>query len=115
MEPTQPATNGDSNTTGNMGEVQEVQLVLNEWSIEPKNPTVNAGKVKFVVTNKGQFEHNAVFFLEKDGEEIARTPNFESAEGAQSIEVDLEPGTYKMVCDIIGHEQQGMVGTLTVK
>jgi plastocyanin len=29
--------------------------------------------------------------------------------------VDLKPGTYTFYCDILGHREQGMEGTITVK
>jgi plastocyanin len=96
------------------GDVQEVQVMLKEWAIEPSNIEVNAGTVRFVVENSGQFAHNMAFQIEGEGT-LAKTPNFKSSEGPQVLEVELEPGTYKMLCDIIGHPEQGMVGTLTVK
>ena len=93
---------------------QEVKITLNEWSIEPKQVEVSAGKVKFLVSNSGQFPHNVVFSIEGTGQ-VGRTDNFNASDGAQTLEVDLQPGTYKMVCDIPGHESRGMVGTLVVK
>jgi uncharacterized cupredoxin-like copper-binding protein len=29
--------------------------------------------------------------------------------------IDLKPGEYEFYCDILGHRQQGMEGTLTVE
>jgi nitrite reductase (NO-forming) len=110
---TTQAPEGNGTTDG--GAMQEVTLKLTEWAIDPKNPEVNAGKVKFTVTNEGEFPHDAVIILEKDGKEIARTPVFTKAENPQTMEADLEAGTYTLICDVPGHAQQGMTGTLTVK
>ena len=97
------------------GAMQEVKLALKEWAIEPKDPEVNAGKVKFTVTNEGELPHDAVIILQKDGKEIARTPVFAKNEGPKTMEADLEAGTYTLICDVLGHAEKGMTGTLTVK
>ncbi|HYP38888.1 MAG TPA: plastocyanin/azurin family copper-binding protein [Chloroflexia bacterium] len=109
---TTQAPEGNGTTDGAM---QEVTLKLTEWAIDPKNPEVNAGKVKFTVTNEGEFPHDAVIILEKDGKEIARTPVFTKDENPKTMEADLEAGTYTLICDVPGHAEQGMTGTLTVK
>jgi plastocyanin len=115
------SSDSGSNTAGNSSSdvtadsaAQEVKIALNEWSIEPKQVEVEAGKVKFLVSNTGQFPHNVVFSIEGTGQ-VGRTDNFNAGDGEQTLEVDLQPGTYKMVCDIPGHETRGMVGTLVVK
>ena len=105
-----PATASDDDG----GDAQEVELTLTEWAIEPKTVEVNAGRVRFIVKNEGQFTHNVVFRIEGQGE-VARTPNFKSDASPQTLEVDLKPGTYRMICDITGHSERGMEGTLVVK
>lgn len=115
---------GDSNTATNTpvptsvptagsgagpSDVKEHAVALNEWSINPSTLEVAAGKVKFTVTNDGQFDHNLV--IEGKG----KTPDFTKGDGPQTLEVDLTPGTYKWLCDITGHAEKGMTGELTVK
>ena len=111
-----PAGTGASNENmqADSAAAQEVAVVLKEWAIEPANIEVEAGMVRFTVTNEGQFSHNMAFEIAGEGT-VAKTKNFKSGESPQVLEVELEPGTYKMLCDIIGHPEQGMVGTLTVK
>lgn len=111
---------GDSNTTTNTpvpttgsgvgpSDVKEYPVVLKEWAIDPSTLEVTAGKVKFTVTNDGQFVHN----LSIEGK--GKTPDFKKSDGAKTLEVELAPGTYKWLCDITGHAEQGMTGELTVK
>lgn len=94
---------------GPAGGLTEYQVTLKEWAIEPKEMTVNAGKARFVVANAGTFDHDLV--IQGQG----GTPIFKPGTGPQNLDVQLSAGTYKWLCDIPGHEQNGMVGTLTVK
>ena len=104
------ATTGSGGSNGSATEAS-VQLV--EWAVKVDQPDVPAGKVKFNVTNDGKFTHNYVIL--EGTNVVGRTPNFTSAENPQVIEVDLKPGEYTVLCDITGHPEQGMKGTLTVK
>ncbi len=112
-QPTATAPSGSTGGTSGGGAAQEVQVTLKEWSIEPSTIEVTAGDVKFDVTNSGQFTHD--FVIMKDGSEVAKTPTFRQADGTQVLEVDLQPGTYKVLCDIQGHADRGMQGELIVK
>ncbi len=47
------------------------------------------------------------------GEVIGQTEI--TAEGSDSTEVELKPGTYTFFCTVPGHREAGMEGTLTVK
>lgn len=104
------ATTGGSTT----GDVQEVQLTLSEWAITPANVEVNAGKVNFVVKNEGQFPHDMALTI-TGGDGVVKTKIFKTAENPQTVEADLKPGTYEMICDITGHAGRGMKGTVVVK
>jgi uncharacterized cupredoxin-like copper-binding protein len=109
------ATTATTASTGGSGSenMAEASVKLTEWAVDVEQGDVPAGKVRFNVTNEGKFNHNYVIM---DGSsEIGRTPNFGSADGPKVLEVDLKPGTYKILCDIMGHPEQGMMGELTVK
>jgi plastocyanin len=69
------------------------------------------GKVTIEFDNPSAIPHNVV--IEKDGEELAGTPEF--TEGKKSVSTELEAGSYTFVCTVPGHEEAGMVGTLTVE
>jgi len=74
--------------------------------------TAKAGKATVNFTNESPVPHD-VKIEDENGEEIGGTEVI--AEGSDSAEVELEPGTYTYYCSIPGHRQAGMEGTLTVK
>jgi plastocyanin len=68
-----------------------------------------AGTVSASLTNDGAIEHNVV--IEELGDEkILDAP----AGQTDSAEVELEAGEYTFYCDVAGHREAGMEGTLTV-
>jgi manganese oxidase len=88
------------------GRVLEVEL--GDLSIEPRELVAEPGPLTIRVTNAGAIDHNLVI----DG--LGATTML--APGAtDTIEVqDAAPGTYHMLCEVPGHEQGGMAGTLMV-
>jgi plastocyanin len=90
-----------------------VQATLVEWAIQLSRSEVPAGKVRFVVTNGGTMPHNLT--VQDSSGVIGNTPNFRPAQGPQTLEVDLKPGTYTLVCTLPGHAKKGQVTTLVVK
>ncbi len=93
---------------GSGGSTSEgVTVTLSEFSLTPGDVKVSAGSSRIDVVNKGTMIHN----LSVDG---VVSPMLD---GGKSTELDLaklKPGTYKMRCDIPGHEDAGMKGTLTI-
>lgn len=111
---TTTATVDPTATQGSMSEdVQVVELTIKEWAIVPANVEIKPGKVKFVVTNTGQFSHNVTILSGSDV--MGATPTFPSSDSPKEIEVDLTAGTYDMLCSLPGHASQGQKGTITVK
>jgi len=92
---------------------QEVDVTLQEFSITPAQITVNAGKVRFVVTNNGALSHN--FTISTDSGTLGATPTFAATDSPQVLEVVLKPGTYQTLCSVPGHAQHGQRGMITVK
>ena len=107
------ATSAPANGSTGSGTMIESAVTLTEWSVTPANAEIAAGKVKFTVSNTGEFSHNYVIM--EGTNEVGRTPSFTSAEGSKVLEVDLKPGAYTILCDVIGHPEKGMVNKLTVK
>ncbi len=110
--PTQQSA-GNSGT-GGASDATEVQATLREWAIDLSLHEVPAGKVRFTVNNQGQFTHNLTI-ISPSGEEVAATRNFSAADGPQTLEVDLQPGTYTLICSLPGHAARGQRTELTVK
>jgi uncharacterized cupredoxin-like copper-binding protein len=111
--PASGPTNTVASTGGSSGE-QVVNVTLQEFSITPADISVNAGKVKFVVTNKGTLSHNFTI-MDSTGNLVATTDTFPASESPKTIEPDLKAGTYQTLCTVPGHAQHGQRGTITVK
>ncbi len=111
---TAPPTATQAITPGqNSGAETEVSAVLKEWSIQLNVDQIPAGKVKFTVTNEGQMAHNLT--VTNDSGTVGKTSTFTTAQGAQTLEVDLTPGTYTLICSVPGHASRGQKVSLTVK
>lgn len=81
-----------------------------DLKFNPTSGTVAAGEVEIVLTNGPTVEHNVVI-EELDDEVVVEAAAGETASGT----VELEAGSYTYYCNIPGHRQAGMEGTLTVR
>jgi uncharacterized cupredoxin-like copper-binding protein len=80
-----------------------------DFAIALDNSSVSAGSVTFKITNQGPSPHNiAIKEMNKASDNI-------DAGKTGQFTVDLQPGTYTVICNIPGHEQLGMSTKLTVK
>jgi uncharacterized cupredoxin-like copper-binding protein len=107
------ATTVQTQPTQSSGAETTVQATLKEWAIVLSQSEVPAGKVTFTVTNQGQMMHNLT--IQDSSGVVAKTPNFDSSQGAQTLEVELQPGTYTLLCSLPGHAARGQMTQLTVK
>ncbi len=95
------------------GAAAPVRLSAKEFVFIPKDPTAPAGEVTFVVKNDGAIEHN--FVLEDQAKKpVALIPVVEPGD-TQEVAVMLTPGVYVMYCNLPGHREVGMQGSVTVK
>ncbi|MCA1669196.1 MAG: cupredoxin domain-containing protein [Thermomicrobia bacterium] len=93
-----------------------------DYAIAMDNSSVPAGSVTFKVQNNGATPHNLGVTKQSDaskgagitGPVIKDSPTIDPGK-TTSITVDLQPGTYNVVCTVPGHVQLGMIMTLTVK
>lgn len=80
-----------------------------EYAITLDKTQIKAGSITFNVKNIGTLPHNLeVVELKKVSE------NIDSGKSA-TLTVDLQPGTYTVICNIPGHAQLGMKTTITVQ
>ena len=71
----------------------------------------SAGTITIDFTNKAPEAHNFTLTT-ASGKVLGATPQFTG--GMKSITVTLKAGTYTYYCNVPGHRQAGMQGTLTV-
>jgi uncharacterized cupredoxin-like copper-binding protein len=91
---------------------QEITITATEMAFSPTTLEVKAGQpVTLTVKNNGVLEHN---WQAQIGSELVQV----TAQPKQSASKTFTPqtaGTYKIICNIPGHEQAGMVAQLVVK
>lgn len=108
------------------GGVHVINVEAKEWGITPDKSSVHAGPVKFVVKNAGQDTHE-VEIIRLDGKKFDGFP-LASNGGAdekwlvphslgevedikpgktKSFTVNLKPGKYALVCNIVEKEKDG--------
>lgn len=89
----------------------EITAVDIDFPDEDQQATAPAGEVEFVYTNEGQIEHT----LTIEGREEDLFLEVSSQGDTDSGTIELEPGEYAYYCDVSGHREAGMEGTLTVE
>jgi uncharacterized cupredoxin-like copper-binding protein len=113
----------------NWEEMQEVTVELNEFSFTPGELTFEAGvPYELKLRNVGQEKHyftahefyRAIATRKAESEQSeVKVPYFTAIEVYPGEEVELYfvpvlPGTFELFCEIEGHADAGMVGTITV-
>lgn len=83
-------------------------VVAGDTFYEQTELSADAGTIAIELDNQGQIPHNVV--IEQNGTKVVEAQGGQTATGT----VDLESGTYTFYCDIIGHREAGMEGSLEV-
>ena len=100
---TSPPTSGDTGGTG----AAELEVgAQDRLRFDAESYEVAAGEVHVVYRNEGSVPHTLLI----EGVDGFKLSVGDTDEG----DVELEPGTYKLYCDVAGHEAAGMVAELTV-
>jgi len=86
---------------------QILHVTLKDLAMEPPSLQAQPGPITIEVTNEGQAPHN--FSLEGQA-----TPMLQPGESATLEVPSLDSGTYEFICEVAGHADGGMRGTLTV-
>ncbi len=105
-----------------------ISVVLSEWKVVPSLTSVRAGKVTFRVRNNGAIEHEFVVLrtearhhalpvkggtaVEKGlkGELTTISPGQE-----RRLTLNLKPGKYVLICNLLGHYKAGQHAALRVR
>ena len=114
------------------GGAGKVTITLKDFSIALDTTTASAGKVTFAITNDGPSEHEFVVFktdlapdalptlpegeADEEGAGVTLVDEVEdiAAGSTNELTVDLEAGSYALVCNLPGHYAQGMSAAFTV-
>ena len=108
-----------------------VAVTLTDSSISPVPASVSAGKVTFKITNAGSIEHEFVVLKtslaadkipanpDKPGK-VLEDGNVGEVEGipvkvTKDLSLDLQPGSYVLICNLPAHYGMGMHVAFTVK
>jgi len=92
----------DSDTSG--GDVQTLTVKSSDaLKFDPEDLSARAGEVRIIHENGGATTHSFVL----DQQDFKLTDDDEG-------EIDLAAGDYIFYCDVPGHREAGMEGTLTV-
>ena len=83
-----------------------------DLAFDQKDVSASAGNVTVSFDNKQAQPHDVVI-EDSSGQELAKTDLISSQ--TSTTTADLQPGTYTFFCDVPGHREAGMEGTLTVK
>jgi uncharacterized cupredoxin-like copper-binding protein len=109
-----------------------VGVTLADFTIAADPDSASAGDVTFDVTNDAEQTHEFVVFqtdlapdqlptdeggdVDEAGEGVALVDEIEDIEGGstQSLTVNLDTGSYVLICNLPGHYGQGMHAGFTV-
>jgi len=100
---------------GSSGGGQTFNVTATEFQFAPSTFSAKPGeKVTFKLTNKGTVEHTIVVQSPDGSQELAKL----STQPGETKSLEFTPkdaATYPIVCNIAGHKEAGMQGTLVVK
>ena len=106
---TPPPSSADGSTGPSVGPGTPLTIKAGDLFMDPKEATVPPGAVTIHYVNEGAQLHTLLI----DG--IAGLRLEVAARGdTDSGNVNLEPGRYAFFCDVPGHREVGMEGTLVV-
>ena len=102
--------NGSTGTSGDSaGDAVEV-TGTDVLAFQPEQLTASAGEVTFVLTSEPSVRHTLAIEEVNSGDPIVEAEAGETAMGSAS----LDTGTYTFFCEVPGHREAGMEGTLEV-
>jgi plastocyanin len=88
---------------------QSLTIKTGNFFFDPNKATASPGITKLELQGSSG-GHTLVFQNAYSGFQLEVV-----GDSTDTKKIDLKPGKYTFYCDIVGHRQQGMEGTLTVK
>jgi plastocyanin len=102
-----------------------IKTTMTDFKFDPNTWTVNAGQqVTIDLTNNGSTDHSWALmskpisgsFTDADKANVLFSKTVPAGQTATAtFTAPSTPGSYQVICDIPGHFEAGMQGTLTVK
>ncbi len=104
-----------------------VAVTVDEFSVFPATQGAPKGKVKFIVTNVGRFEHEFVVLktarpagnllkgAEADESGAAGEIDGVRPGQARTVTLQLKPGHYSLICNLPGHYKTGQFADFYVR
>ena len=86
-------------------------VVMTDYAFNPRDVKAARGAV-LTVLNEGGVAHNLT--VVRGSIRVAGTSSFLAGD-RERLRVDMDPGRYRILCTVPGHERLGMTGTLTVR
>lgn len=99
-----------SNSEGEASPAGTIEIVAYEFEFDATSWSVAEGNVTFIYENAGKIGHTLTIEGKEDDLTLSASPSL----GVDSESLVLDEGTYILYCDIKGHRDLGMEGTLTV-
>ncbi|MBK5230519.1 MAG: hypothetical protein JJE27_05020 [Thermoleophilia bacterium] len=85
-----------------------------QFKFQPSSLTVVAGTHKLIFTNNTGVMHDVIVGTSFDpGDKVGGVNKISN--GVETTTLKLKAGNYSYYCDVPGHREAGMTGTLTVK
>ena len=88
-----------------------IKVTESEYKFQPNSLHVKAGKVVIFLVNAGTMQHD-MLIQDRSGATIARSELVGAGDSTVFDVSNLPAGTYSFFCDVPGHRQLGMQGTL---
>jgi plastocyanin len=85
-----------------------VEISMVEYAFLPADAVAEPGQ-ELAIVNDGAIAHSYLIVDLAKGLELAA-----GGEGSLALPGDVQPGSYRVICDLPGHVEEGMVGTLDV-
>jgi plastocyanin len=106
-----PTTEATTPAAGGGSTVDISAAADGSLSFDQTDVTAKAGNVTINFDNPASLPHD-VKVEDSSGSQLGGTELV--SQGSATATVDLQPGTYTFFCDVPGHREGGMEGTLTV-
>ena len=92
---------------------EPVSVVATEYAFDPATVVLEqSSELELELDNRGSLAHN--LRVQEGEQDIGGTETFQGGE-SRTATVELEPGSYRMICSVGNHEELGMSGDLEVR